>query len=102
MRDIEDWFNNILAIVVGVVITGLWGFRERVHSDRYENMTLRMTALEKDVERMEIENSVMHERVNHISESQQEIKQDVKEILTKLNTMIGACTICDNNSRRVK
>lgn len=102
MKDIEDWFNNIIAIVVGVVITGLWGFREKVHADRYEMMTQRMTSLEKEFEQMDKDSSVMAERVSNVAEQQQEIKQDVKEILTKLNTMIGACTVCDNNSRRVK
>jgi hypothetical protein len=102
VKDLEDWFNNLVAIVVGVVVTGLWGFRERVHADRYEKMTLRMSSLEKDVERMEIENSVMAERVHNISESQQEIKTDVKEILKAVNTMAGSCMVCDQNSKRIK
>lgn len=102
MKDLEDWFNNLVAVVVGLVVTGLWGFRERVHADRYEKMTIRMSSLEKDVERMEIENSVMAERVHNISEGQQEIKKDVKEILKAVNTMAGSCMVCDQNAKRIK
>jgi FtsZ-interacting cell division protein ZipA len=102
MKGLEDWFNNILVVIVGVVVTGLWGFRERVHADRYEKMTLRMSSLEKDVERMEIESSVMAERVSHIAEGQKEIQTDVKMILQTLNTMVGSCSVCDNNTKRIK
>jgi hypothetical protein len=102
LKDLEDWFNNLFAIVVGVVVTGLWGFRERVHADRYEKMTARLSSLEKDFERMEIESSVMAERVSHMADGQKEIQTDVKAILQTLNTMVGSCSVCDNNSKRIK
>lgn len=102
MKTLENWLGELAITLVGLVISALWIFREKTHGDRYKDLTVRITCLERDVERMEIENSVMAERVSNMADNQQEIKQDVKEILKTVSTMAGACTNCDSNSRRIK
>lgn len=87
---VEEWFATAVATVIGLVLTGLWGFRERTHRERYSDVTTRLTAVESELDDLQTEHAVINERVNTIAERQEKIGCNVEKILdsvTRLETI---------------
>jgi len=91
MKELFDNFTEtVMGIIVGMFVTGLWGFRELTHSQRYSDVKVKLMELETDLNDLQNEHDVIVERVNNIYTKQREIGDDVKSILktvTELNAI---------------
>ena len=78
---VDEWLSTGVATVLGLIVTGLWGFRERTHGERYTDMKKKLDTVNSELTDLQKEHSVIVERVNSIASRQEKIADAVDKTL---------------------
>lgn len=89
-EQIAEWGATVVAILIGLFVSGLWKFRENTHNNRYSDMKEKLEECQEGLQELEKEHIAIVERVDTISKRQERIAQVTDETLSVVGEIKGS------------